>query len=144
MYFCVYVKRHLWHLTTRFYNNTTKLTHMNISYESSDKVILREIGSRIARHRLNRNMTQDTLAEEAGISTRTVTRIEQGQSTQTANLIRILRVLRLLENLDAAIPQAAMSPVQQARMQGRQRKRASPPPEKPDPSEPWSWGNEDQ
>lgn len=114
---------------------------MKISTDISDDVTLRELGNRIAQYRLNRNMTQDTLANEAGVSTRTIIRIEQGHSTQTANLIRILRSLKLLENLESLIPEPAISPIQQVKMQGKKRKRASSPSEKTKPDAHWSWGD---
>lgn len=100
---------------------------MKISRDTSDRAALRELGSRIARHRLNRNLTQAALAAQAGVSTPTVQRIEQGNSTQAANLLRILRALKLLENLEALIPEPAVSPIQQARLRGRVRQRASSP-----------------
>lgn len=115
---------------------------MKISADISDDVTLREIGSRLAQYRLNRNMTQDTLANEAGVSKRTIIRVEQGHSTQASNLIRILRALKLLGNLEALIPEPAISPIQQAKMQGKKRKRASSPPKKPKSDAPWSWGDD--
>ena len=114
---------------------------MKISADMSDDVTLREIGNRVAQYRLNRNMTQDTLANEAGVSKRTIIRVEQGRSAQTSSLIRILRSLKLLGNLEALIPEPAISPIQQVKMQGKKRKRASSLPEKPKPDAPWSWGD---
>ena len=63
------------------------------------------LGQRIARYRLNRNMTQSALAGEAGVSLPTVQRLEGGHSTQATNLIRVLRALRLLGNLDNLVPE---------------------------------------
>ena len=103
---------------------------------------MQALGRRLARHRLNRNLTQAAVAAEAGVSTLTVQRIEQGHSSQAANLIRILRALGLLENLDALVPEPAISPVQQARMRGRIRQRASSRSGKPEPSIDWAWGDE--
>lgn len=114
---------------------------MQISTDISDDVTLREIGNRVAQYRLNRNMTQDALANEAGVSKRTIIRVEQGHSTQTSNLIRILRSLKLLGNLEALIPEPAISPIQQVKMQGKKRKRASSSSEKPKSDVPWSWGD---
>ena len=112
---------------------------MKIQDKLSDEAALQELGQRIARYRLNRNMTQDALATEAGVSTPTVQRLENGQSTQASNLIRILRTLKLLENLDALVPEPAISPLQQARMQGKTRQRASSP-RKHTAATRWTWG----
>ena len=60
-------------------------------FGTSDDAALETLGRRLARHRLNRNLTQAALAAQAGVSTPTVQRIEQGHSSQAANLIRILR-----------------------------------------------------
>ena len=111
---------------------------MKIKNSLSDAAVLEELGLRIARYRLNRNMTQGALATESGVSTPTVQRLENGQSTQASNLVRILRTLHLLENLDAMVPEPAISPLQQARMQGKTRQRASSP-RKQQPGTDWTW-----
>ena len=109
---------------------------------ASDDAALEALGRRLARHRLNRNLTQAALAAQAGVSTPTVQRIEQGHSSQAANLIRILRALGLLGNLDALVPEPPASPIQQARMRGRIRQRASSSSGKPATPVDWSWGDE--
>jgi DNA-binding XRE family transcriptional regulator len=114
---------------------------MKISADISDDLALREIGNRISQYRLNQNTPQATLANEAGVSKRTIIRVEQGHSTQTSNLIRILRALKLLGNLEALIPEPAISPIQQVKMHGKRRKRASSPSAKAKPDAPWSWGD---
>ena len=115
---------------------------MKINDTLSDAAVLEELGQRIARYRLNRNMTQGALATESGVSTPTVQRLESGQSTQASNLIRILRTLHLLENLDALVPEPAISPLQQARMQGKTRQRASSP-RKRQPAARWTWDTDE-
>ncbi len=109
----------------------------------SDDAILAELGHRIAQYRLNRNLTQRALAKEAGVSKRTLHRIEHGFPTRINNAIRILRALDLLGNLETLIPEPAISPIQQVKLQGKQRQRASSPVEKPEPNSPWSWGDEE-
>lgn len=116
---------------------------MKFANDNSDDATLGELGSRIARYRLDRNLTQAELAQEAGVSLRTLQRIEQGGSAHVSNLIRILRTLRLLENLEALIPEPAMSPIRQMKMQGKQRSRASSRTGKPEKKAPWSWGDEE-
>lgn len=109
----------------------------------SDEAVLEEIGGRIARYRLNRNMTQAALATEAGVSVPTVQRAEAGRSIQGMKLLRILRVLGLLENLDALIPEPAASPLQQWHQDGRVRQRASGSGQpSADAGEEWTWGED--
>lgn len=110
----------------------------------TDSAVLAELGRRLARRRLDRNLTQAQLAERAGISPRTVVRLEAGESTQLTNLIRVLRALDLLDALDALIPPPLPSPIEQLRAKGRARKRASRRADKgaaPDRRE-WTWGDD--
>ena len=79
---------------------------------SSDGAILEELGARIARCRLNQNLTQEAFAELAGVSRPTVARLELGHSTTLSNLIRILRALNLVKNLDTLVPEPPISPIQ--------------------------------
>jgi putative transcriptional regulator len=110
---------------------------------TTDPAILAQLGERLARHRLDRNLTQAALAKEAGVSQRTVLRLESGASTQLTNLIRILRALDLLNNLDAFLPPPAPSPLEQLRAEKKQRKRASPRTEPTDTRDEWNWADED-
>ena len=52
---------------------------MKIETAFSDQAILQELGARIANTRLERNLTQADLAKEAGVSKRTVERLESGE-----------------------------------------------------------------
>lgn len=116
---------------------------MKLVKEHSDSTVLKEIGRRIAHYRLNQDKTQAALAQEAGVSQRTITRVEHGDSIQASSLVRILRALQLLENFEALVPAPATSPVQQFKMQGKQRHRASSKSVKPTKKEAWSWGDEE-
>ncbi len=107
----------------------------------SDEAVLKQLGERLLQYRLNRNMTQATLAKEAGVSGRTNNRVEHGHSTQLSNLVRLLRSLGLLENMDAMVPEPAMSPIQQMKLRGSRRKRASSP--NKEEGEAWSWGSDE-
>jgi transcriptional regulator with XRE-family HTH domain len=116
-----------------------------ITDDDSDEAVLKEIGRRIAQYRLNQNKTQVLLAQEAGVSHRTQVRIERGQSVQATSLIRVLRALQLLENLEALIPAPAISPIQQVKMQGKQRQRASTKSrqQRQNQERIWSWGDDE-
>ena len=113
---------------------------MKISGQLADEAILRELGERLARVRLQRNLTQAELATEAGVSKRTVERIEAGGASQLVNLVRVCRALDLVESFDALIPEPLPSPVAQLKLRGKERKRASAA--KPHaPSGKWQWGD---
>jgi len=107
------------------------------NYISNDAV-LKQLGKRLLQYRLNKNMTQAALSKEAGVSARTINRVEHGQSTHLSNLISLLRSLDLLQNIDALIPKPAISPIQQIALQGKSRQRASSSVK--EKSETWSWG----
>ena len=99
---------------------------MKLSTLHTDSAILTELGRRLARCRLNAGVTQSALAFEAGISKRTLERIEAGKSVQIANFLRLLRALGLVENLEALAPPDAPGPMDLLRMKGKRRQRASP------------------
>ena len=114
---------------------------MEIRAEFSDKLILQETGERLARTRLERNLTQADLAKTAGISKRTLERLESGAaSTQLTTFIRVCRALGLLLRFDAFIPQPLASPVEQVKLQGRKRKRASGTRVEKTSHKKWTWG----
>jgi transcriptional regulator with XRE-family HTH domain len=108
----------------------------------SDAAVLEEIGRRLARRRLDRDLTQADLAREAGVGKRTVERVEAGESAQLSTLIRIMRVLGLMEALDAAIPPSAPRPMDLLKLKGKERQRASGAGSRPEGEPPWSWGEE--
>ncbi len=74
--------------------------------------LLKEFGQRLSRYRLKQKLTQAVLAKQAGVSKRTVERMESGQSIQMSNFMQVMRVLNLLESFDKAIPEKPVqSPV---------------------------------
>ncbi|WP_340645936.1 helix-turn-helix domain-containing protein [Phenylobacterium sp.] len=77
----------------------------------SDDAVTEEIGCRVAAVRLQRQMTQAQLAAAAGVSKRTVERLEGGAPTQLGNLIRCLRALDKLEDLERFLPETPTSPI---------------------------------
>jgi transcriptional regulator with XRE-family HTH domain len=118
---------------------------MKITYELTDMAVLHEIGDRLERRRIDAGLTQAQLAEEAGISKRTVERIEAGDSTDFVMLLRVLRVLKLLEGLDQSVPDLPQSPLSLLKGHGRARKRVGHSRRPPEgtasvkPAPPWKW-----
>ncbi|HEX3849093.1 MAG TPA: helix-turn-helix transcriptional regulator [Steroidobacteraceae bacterium] len=96
---------------------------MKIAAELTDAAVLQEIGERLERRRLDAELTQARLAEEAGVSKRTVERIESGRGTDFVMLLRVLRVLNLLDALDQWVPDLPQSPLVLLKGRGRARKR---------------------
>jgi transcriptional regulator with XRE-family HTH domain len=117
---------------------------MRIEAVNSDETVLAELGRRLARTRLERNLSQQQLADEAGVSRATIERLEAGDPIKSSSLIRVLRSLGLLDALDRLIPEPLPSPVERLRLQGRRRRRArgggsETPPEE---ARPWRWADE--
>lgn len=74
----------------------------------------------------------------------TLQRIEEGQSTSTANLVKLLRALDLVEGLDGLVPEGADRPVDQMRRRSERRQRAGSPRKRPPEKDAdrWRWGDE--
>ncbi|MFH0909018.1 MAG: helix-turn-helix domain-containing protein [bacterium] len=97
---------------------------MKLDVMSNEKV-LEELGRRIQRERLNQNLTQAGVAAKAGVARRTLVAVESGGGGTLNTLVAILRALGVIQALDQFLPDPPLSPVQVAKLKGRERKRAS-------------------
>jgi len=91
----------------------------------SDRAILREMGRRLRRRRLERNISQQGVAETAGLNRTTVGEFERGKPASTLTLVQVLRALNALDELEAFLPDPGPSPLELARLKGKERRRAS-------------------
>lgn len=113
---------------------------MRISGQLTDEAILRELGSRLTAARLGRNLTQAVLAEQAGISKRTLERLESGQgATLLSTFTRVCRALGLTDGFEALVPDSIPSPIAELQLRGRTRRRASGKKAAARPPKPWTW-----
>lgn len=115
---------------------------MNLNPILSDEAVLQELGHRLSRRRVELALTQADLAREAGVAKRTVERVEAGESTQTANLIRILRVLNLFDAINTAIPEGGPRPMELLKLKGKERQRVSAKKRREQSQNDWTWGDE--
>ena len=90
----------------------------------TDQAVAAEIGQRIDQLRLERNMTQQEIADAVGLSRVSYAKLVAGQA-KFANVIAVLRALDQLALLENFVPQAVFSPLEQLKMKGKQRQRAS-------------------
>ena len=95
---------------------------------------------RLESIRLSRNITQAQLAEEAGVSPRTIGRLEKGQGVSMDTFIRIMMALSIQQDLEVLLPDPTVRPIERAGMGAGERQRARPtkPIEK---LTTWSWGD---
>lgn len=113
---------------------------MNELGKSNNETIRKELGRRLRRERLNRNITQAALAEKAGISRRTLIGAERGEPFTIDTLLSILRELGCLAQIDLFLPEPEISPVQLSKLKGKQRQKASGKLTYPTTrSTPWVW-----
>ena len=109
--------------------------------------ILTDIGHRMEQARLAGHLTQEQLAEQTGVSKRTIERLEAGRSVQMSNWIRLCGALNLLDRLQHFLPESGPSPIELIQWHGKQRKRVRSSsskriaPAKPNKSN-WTWGAE--
>jgi putative transcriptional regulator len=83
------------------------------------------------------------LAEQAGVATSTVVRLESGQvATHLSGFLRVCRALGLIDRFDMLVPEPAPSPVAQLQLQGKTRKRASRKPVA-QAKKKWTWGDDE-
>ena len=113
---------------------------MKITGQLTDSAILEEIGSRLARHRIDSGLTQAALAAKAGVAKRTLERLESGHGTELVTLVRLLRALEQADGLEAAILDLPPSPIAMLKRRGKLRQRAPRRPPKAG-SKPWTWGS---
>lgn len=111
---------------------------MKITGEENNRFILRELGQRIKEIRIKRSLTQQELAQNAGVSFSTIARIENGTSVNMENYMRILRNLNLLQNFDLLVPEQQIAPEDILERTPR-RQRAS----KRKSERSWKWGDEE-
>lgn len=90
----------------------------------SPESLLEEIGKKLVRLRLSRNITQSELAQDAGVSLRTLRRLESGKGVTLDSFIRILTALKLQQNMDILIPNPRIRPIERVRTGGHERQRS--------------------
>lgn len=80
-------------------------------YTLSDTELLREFGNRIRLARIERKMTQQMLADRAGLNRSTIRDLENGRSINMLSLMQLLRSLEVLDRLDLLLPGSSQSPI---------------------------------
>jgi transcriptional regulator with XRE-family HTH domain len=92
----------------------------------TNAAIAAELGHRLERLRLERNVSQQTLADEIGITPKSYRQLVAGGG-KLENLIAALRALDCLQQLDNFLPEPIPSPLLQLKLKGKERLRARKP-----------------
>ena len=83
---------------------------MKIDHLTPNTAILKELGQRLARMRKQQGMSQQKLAEEAGLGVATLRRIEAGQDSQMESWLKIMKSLRMVASINVLLPENFDSP----------------------------------
>ncbi|MBK9387575.1 MAG: helix-turn-helix domain-containing protein [Planctomycetes bacterium] len=118
---------------------------MKIEPLLSTAEVLRELGRRLAHVRKQRELSQEDLAQAAGLGVATLRRLEDGKDGKLGSWLRLLMALGMAEAIEALLPAELRSPL--AEVKGRRARRArakEAPAARPElpPSAGFVWGDE--
>jgi len=113
--------------------------NIEFSVATSDQIEA-ALCKRLESIRLSRNITQAQLAEEAGVSPRTIGRLEKGQGVSVDTFIRIMIALGIQQSLEALLPDPTVRPIERVGIGARERKRARPT-QSSNERPTWSWSD---
>lgn len=108
---------------------------------SSEKVE-RDLCKKLAATRLLKNISQAKLAETAGVSRRTISRMENGEGVSLDTFIRVMMALDLVDHLVAMLPDPKIRPIERVNRKG-ERKNASSPRTPKKKTKRWEWGDQE-
>jgi transcriptional regulator with XRE-family HTH domain len=91
----------------------------------TDDMIINAIGAFIRSERLAKNLTQEKLADRAGVHRTTIRDLELGRRSTLLTLIQVLRALDQLQALKLFKVSKEISPLALAKLEMKERKRAS-------------------
>lgn len=83
---------------------------MDNIYMLADTTILNRIGNKLKATRLKQNITQQSLADSAGISLSSLKKVEKGEIGSFDSLLRVLRTLGKLDVLQPLVDEEQLSP----------------------------------
>lgn len=83
---------------------------MDDIYMLADAIILDRMGNHLKAVRLRQNITQQSLADTAGVSLSSLKKIEKGEIKSFDSFLRILRTLGKLDVLQPLVDEEQLSP----------------------------------
>jgi len=106
---------------------------------NTSEQIERELCSRLVNLRLSKNINQTRLAELAGLSRRTISRMENGDGVSLDTFIRVMMALGMTDHLQSLLPSADIRPIE--RVARKQERKHASSPRKPPAKKDWQWGD---
>lgn len=100
---------------------------------------IKELGQKIKTYRIMNEMSQQDLEDKSGVSKRSISRLEQGESVQVDNLFKIIIALGLGDNIELLVPDQTRRPSYYLNKTDNTPKRVRKRTEKND----FKWGDED-
>ena len=106
---------------------------------ASSNQIEHAINEKIHKLRLSRNWTREKLAQEAGVSSRTIANLEEGRGITFNTVIRIMKAFGLQGNLNVLFPDTTIQPMELVETGGKDRKRERKEKRNRKTSPKWKW-----
>ena len=98
------------------------MSNIKIKFKTNSELQV-ELGQRLRRLRLQRNMPRVELAEKAGVAVGSIVKAEAGEDIRLSTLMALLRVLGGLDQVLQRSPVAQVSPLEAVDL-GHERKSA--------------------
>jgi len=94
-------------------------TSIMIDYFMTNAALLQYVGKQMQQMRINARLSQQQLADRAGLSRSTITQVENGKGMNMESVVAMLRALNKLEILNTFETEALLSPILIAKLQGK-------------------------
>lgn len=81
-----------------------------MNFQKNYQEYIKELGQKIKTYRIMNEMSQQDLENKSGVSKRSISRLEQGESVQLDNLFKIIIALGLGDNIELLVPDQTKRP----------------------------------
>jgi len=93
----------------------------------ADPEIVNEICQAVKQMRINKNISQQQIADIAGLDRTTISRMESGRAVNLLTLVQVLRALDKLDILNVFKAEQVISPIKLMKEEEKKRKRVGKP-----------------
>ena len=81
-----------------------------MKFQKDYQEYIKELGQKIKTYRIMNEMSQQDLEDKSGVSKRSISRLEQGESVQVENLFKIIIALGLGDNIELLVSDQTKRP----------------------------------